>query len=326
MAFAKVDRSIVVPRRHWLIVGPAGCGKSTFAARMKSPIICVDADHRWQEVSHWCDGDTYLISEDAATHNDANKIIAALDAGMPGIRAGTVLIDSISSILQPVIGAAMADTATTNRLAIWRDKALTVRGLQDATTKWGADVLWIAHEHQRRNQKGELETVLSIPTTELARLRRSLNLIGRIITDQAGRRSLRVEWSRSGRTGVQLDDRTGNWDGAPEELERLVYAGLSLEDQTSIAKSTPVVFTSIDHALAWAMEADPCPFESIRHAPVASLNWPAMTMDFILANPALTDKLKAGAPINIEFVERGPGEWVITKMAAKSAGTSHKGH
>jgi Cu(I)/Ag(I) efflux system membrane fusion protein len=43
-----------------------------------------------------------------------------------------------------------------------------------------------------------------------------------------------------------------------------------------------------------------------------------MTMDFILANPSLTDKLKAGSPIDIEFVERGPGEWVITKMEAKA--------
>ncbi len=65
------------------------------------------------------------------------------------------------------------------------------------------------------------------------------------------------------------------------------------------------------------------------HAPVASLAWPAMTMDFILANPALTDKLKAGTPITIEFVERGPGEWVITKMEAKGAApaaATHKGH
>jgi Cu(I)/Ag(I) efflux system membrane fusion protein len=35
---------------------------------------------------------------------------------------------------------------------------------------------------------------------------------------------------------------------------------------------------------------------TVTHAPVASLNWPAMTMDFILANPALVDKVKAGAP------------------------------
>jgi Cu/Ag efflux protein CusF len=64
---------------------------------------------------------------------------------------------------------------------------------------------------------------------------------------------------------------------------------------------------------------------TVTHAPVASLKWPAMTMDFILANPALVDKFKAGSPIDIEFVERGPGEWVITKMQGKGA-TAHKGH
>jgi Cu(I)/Ag(I) efflux system membrane fusion protein len=56
---------------------------------------------------------------------------------------------------------------------------------------------------------------------------------------------------------------------------------------------------------------------TVTHAPVASLNWPAMTMDFILANPSLADKFKAGSPVDIEFVERGPGEWVITKMQPK---------
>jgi RND family efflux transporter MFP subunit len=57
---------------------------------------------------------------------------------------------------------------------------------------------------------------------------------------------------------------------------------------------------------------------TVTHGPVASLAWPAMTMDFILANPGLVDKLKAGAPVDLEFVERGPGEWVITKLAARS--------
>jgi Cu(I)/Ag(I) efflux system membrane fusion protein len=67
---------------------------------------------------------------------------------------------------------------------------------------------------------------------------------------------------------------------------------------------------------------------TVTHAPVASLSWPAMTMDFILANPALAEKQKAGAAVSIEFVERGPGEWVITKMEAKGAApaAAHKGH
>lgn len=52
----------------------------------------------------------------------------------------------------------------------------------------------------------------------------------------------------------------------------------------------------------------------ISHEPVASLGWPKMTMGFSLANPALVDKIKPGTPIAFEFVERKPGEWVITRL------------
>jgi len=55
----------------------------------------------------------------------------------------------------------------------------------------------------------------------------------------------------------------------------------------------------------------------ISHEPVASLKWPAMTMGFALANPALVEKLKPGTPIAFEFVERKPGEWVITQVEAR---------
>lgn len=54
----------------------------------------------------------------------------------------------------------------------------------------------------------------------------------------------------------------------------------------------------------------------VTHEPVASLNWPTMTMAFIPANPALIDKIKPGTAIHFEFVERKPGEWVITKLEA----------
>ena len=53
---------------------------------------------------------------------------------------------------------------------------------------------------------------------------------------------------------------------------------------------------------------------SIAHGPVESLKWPAMTMDFKSANDALVAGLKPGAIIAFEFVERSPGEWVITKV------------
>jgi Cu(I)/Ag(I) efflux system membrane fusion protein len=55
----------------------------------------------------------------------------------------------------------------------------------------------------------------------------------------------------------------------------------------------------------------------ITHDPVASLSWPKMTMGFALANSSLVEKIKPGTPIHFEFVERKPGEWVITKIEAR---------
>ena len=56
---------------------------------------------------------------------------------------------------------------------------------------------------------------------------------------------------------------------------------------------------------------------TIAHEPVASLKWPAMKMDFVLANPALVAGLKPGAGVKFEFVERKPGEWVVTSLEGK---------
>jgi Cu(I)/Ag(I) efflux system membrane fusion protein len=53
---------------------------------------------------------------------------------------------------------------------------------------------------------------------------------------------------------------------------------------------------------------------SLNHGPVASLKWPAMTMEFKVANAALLKGLKAGDKVSVEFVERQAGEWVITSV------------
>ncbi|HQU80898.1 MAG TPA: efflux RND transporter periplasmic adaptor subunit [Azonexus sp.] len=56
---------------------------------------------------------------------------------------------------------------------------------------------------------------------------------------------------------------------------------------------------------------------TISHEPVASLKWPAMKMDFVVANPALVAGVKPGAAVEFEFVERGQGEWVVTSLGKK---------
>jgi len=60
---------------------------------------------------------------------------------------------------------------------------------------------------------------------------------------------------------------------------------------------------------------------SVAHGPVESLKWPAMTMDFKAANGALLADLKPGTGIGFEFVERSPGEWVITKVVPRAKST-----
>ncbi len=64
---------------------------------------------------------------------------------------------------------------------------------------------------------------------------------------------------------------------------------------------------------------------SISHGPVESLKWPGMTMEFKVANDALLKDLKPGAAVAFEFVERQPGEWVITSVKAGASGAHDAG-
>jgi Cu/Ag efflux protein CusF len=53
---------------------------------------------------------------------------------------------------------------------------------------------------------------------------------------------------------------------------------------------------------------------------VASLKWPAMTMDFKAANAsAVAERSNPARSVAFEFVERKPGEWVITSVKPAGA-------
>ena len=74
---------------------------------------------------------------------------------------------------------------------------------------------------------------------------------------------------------------------------------------------------------------------TLNHGPVATLKWPAMTMEFKAANATLLRGLKPGQAVAFEFVERQPGEYVVTSITATQkppvptalAGSSaHSGH
>ena len=63
----------------------------------------------------------------------------------------------------------------------------------------------------------------------------------------------------------------------------------------------------------------------LTHGPIPTLKWPGMTMNFALANSALAAGLAPGARIAFEFVERKPGEYVVTRIERQGAAAGH-GH
>lgn len=52
---------------------------------------------------------------------------------------------------------------------------------------------------------------------------------------------------------------------------------------------------------------------TISHEPIASLNWPAMTMDFVVNEKKLINKIIAGNKVNFQFVKQG-GQYLITDL------------
>jgi hypothetical protein len=268
MGFKKIDVS-GHPPRHWSIVGFPGSGKSSFSAMMDGPLLAIDADHRFNEVARLAAGDVFQLSDVPADMVDAGRIAQLLASNMPGSGVRTVVIDSLTSIIAPLVTAAQMDNdagVNKNRVAAFRGKALALRLLQDVVSKWGTDVLWVYHLRTGLDGKANPQEVTSISVTELARLRRSLNMILRIVTD-GPKRGVLVEWARRGRQGVTLWDESGRWLGMPERIEVAVYDGLSQTEQDAIEQGTPKSFAGPEDAIAWGWEAG-C-FRDARHAKLA---------------------------------------------------------
>jgi Cu(I)/Ag(I) efflux system membrane fusion protein len=75
---------------------------------------------------------------------------------------------------------------------------------------------------------------------------------------------------------------------------------------------------------------------TIAHDPIASLNWPAMTMDFRARDPELLHSLKPGQKVDFEIIEELAGEYIIVRIqpihplgaspAATSPAKEQRGH
>jgi hypothetical protein len=244
------------PPRHWSLVGYPGSGKSTFAARMVGPKLVIDADHRFSEVLELNQDDVYSLSDEASHNVDPDAINTILLANMPGSGVKTIIIDSLTAIITPYIVQAMVDREkkrTKNLMASFQKKALAMRQLQDAVTRWGTDTLWIYHLQDSRDANANAVIRSTITDTEIARLSRCINMQLQVIEDN-NRRGIQVTWARSGRSDVTLWDESGTWEDMPLRIEEAVYGGLSRDDKERIAQQTPRIFPTIEAALDWGVE------------------------------------------------------------------------
>jgi Cu(I)/Ag(I) efflux system membrane fusion protein len=62
------------------------------------------------------------------------------------------------------------------------------------------------------------------------------------------------------------------------------------------------------------------------HGPIASLNWPAMTMDLRVKDRALLQTLMPGQEIAFEIVEEADGEYAIVRVQPTGTANGHSGH
>jgi Cu(I)/Ag(I) efflux system membrane fusion protein len=139
---------------------------------------------------------------------------------------------------------------------------------------------------------------------------------------------------RAVRLGSRGDEYTAVTDGL-KEGERVVVTANFLIDAESNLKAALGALTSaadpaagkVRHAATGTLDAVDATTGAllITHAPVQSLNWPTMTMEFAPANDAIAKAAKPGDAIRFEFVERKRGEWVVIRLERSAAGKPPRG-
>ena len=116
--------------------------------------------------------------------------------------------------------------------------------------------------------------------------------------------------------------------------------GAKPDAKGAVTPAAPTVgATPVTHRGSGTVEAvDPTQGSvTLAHGPIASLKWPAMSMDFKVKDAALLRTLKPGQRIDFEIVADVPGEYLIVRaqassspskpaIAPKPAADAHKGH
>ncbi len=258
MPFKKFDQP-KYPRRCWAVEAYSGGGKSTFLTQLRGPILAIDADQRLDEVlpiARAAGTEIDRLSDDPTDNLSPDAISRILLANMPGSGIKTIAVDTLTPIIVPLVMQAMVDKEVGREkslAAAFRTKAVLMRLLVDAVSRWGVDTVWAYHLFDAKDNNAKDVVKKSVTKTELDRLQRVLNMRLEIVMEN-GRRGIKVVWCRTGRSGMTLWDTTGCWRGMPEKIEAACYDGLAEEEKKRLAALSPQSFASRDAALAWAVE------------------------------------------------------------------------
>ena len=243
MAFKKLQQKL--PPRVWLLKGRSRSGKSVFSMNMRGPLLPIDADNKLFGSQQYAVGEVMEFSDNHTDAVNVARIEKILEDNMPGSGIKTIIVDSVTPILEPLILKAMETTA--GGMGRWQVKSSAMKKLTYACTRWGGDVLFIYHIDDSMDAKANMTEKTSITPVELARLYKHFNM-SLTVVEEGNRRGIRVDYAQHGKYGMTIWDDNGYWRGMPERIEEAVYAGGVLDQP-----ERPTSFGGPDLAIAWGM-------------------------------------------------------------------------
>ena len=94
-----------------------------------------------------------------------------------------------------------------------------------------------------------------------------------------------------------------------------VMAGATFAQTTAPKSADAKAAAAATHkATGVVKQTDPAAGKvTLTHDPVKELNWPGMTMGFVVKDPALFKKLEPGRKIEFEFIQQG-NTFIVTSV------------
>ena len=177
------------------------------------------------------------------------------------------------------------------------------------------------------NPKGRLKPAMYAQVEIAAAGAAQLVVPSSAVIDNGTRRVVLVDQGegrfepRDVKLGARGDEYTAVTEGV-KEGERVVTSAAFLLDSEANLKAALGALTGgsdttkVTHSAVGTLDEVDAKTGTLlsTHEPVESLKWPRMTREFVPANESLAKKLAPGAAIRFDFVERKPGEWVVTKL------------